>query len=159
MSWKRSWTGRLCRDFIERITPVTLGTIDHRPICLFLSKNEPVAVLSAEEHASSTITKYLRQGHFPAISSEPSGESLISVIDDAILDAFDKQPFSSVRELAKLKCILKTKFHRHLTSSLESVVKRLPRVPHELTETQKGQRGSLSNLLLRELRSIKHQGW
>jgi hypothetical protein len=81
--------------------------MEQRSICLFLAEkglpareihNELVAVLGAEARASSTITRDRRQHHFPAISSEPSDEPRINIIDDAILDALDKQPYSSVRE-------------------------------------------------------------
>jgi hypothetical protein len=81
------------------------------------------------------------------------------MIDDAILDALDKQPFSSVRELAKLACIPTPTVYRHLTRSLGFVVKHLRSVPHTLTDTQKAQRVTLSNQLLLEICSIKHQGW
>jgi hypothetical protein len=56
-------------------------------------------------------TLSLRQRQFPAISSEPSNEPPTTIIDDAILDALDKQPFSLVRELAKLTCIPTTRVY------------------------------------------------
>jgi hypothetical protein len=37
------------------------------------------------------------------MSSEPSDEPLITIIGNAILDALDKQSFSSARELGKLR--------------------------------------------------------
>jgi hypothetical protein len=83
----------------------------------------------------------------------------IIIIDDGILDALDKQSFSSFQEFAKLTCIPKTTVPRHLTSSLGFGVKNLHWVPHGLTEAQKARRVTLSNHLLRDLRSINHQGW
>jgi hypothetical protein len=57
---------------------------------------------------SSTVTGCLRQWQFPVISPEPSDWPPPIVIDEAILEAVDKQAFSSVRELAKLTCIQTT---------------------------------------------------
>jgi hypothetical protein len=142
--------------------------MDQRSICLFLAMkrlsardvhNELVAVLGLNATAYSTVTSCLRQRQFPAISSGPADEPPAAMIDDAILDALDKQPFSSVRELAKLTFIPTTTVYRHLTRSLGFVLKRLRWVPHTLTDTQKAQRITLSNQLLLEIRSIKHQGW
>jgi hypothetical protein len=108
--------------------------MDQRSICLFLAikglsardvHNKLVAVLGPDAIASSTVTNYRRQRQFPAISSEASDEPPTSMIDDAILDAFDKQSFSSVRELAKLACIPTSSVYRHLTRSLGFVVKHL----------------------------------
>jgi hypothetical protein len=120
--------------------------------------NELVAVLGPDAIAYSTVTSYLRQRQFPAISSEPSDEPPTTIIDDAILYALDKQRFSSVRAPAKLTCIPTTAVYRHLTRSFRFVVKHLRWVPHTLTNTQKAQRITLSNQLLLDIRSIKHQG-
>jgi hypothetical protein len=66
-----------------------------RSICLFLAMeglsgrdvhNELVAVLGPDAIACSTVTSYQRLSQFPAISSEPSDEPLITIIDNAILD-------------------------------------------------------------------------
>jgi hypothetical protein len=142
--------------------------MDQRSIRLFLAMkglsakdvhNELVAVLGPDAIAYSSVTSYPRQRQFPAISSEPSDEPPTAIIDGAILDALDKQPFFSVKELAKLTCIPTKMVYRLLTRSLGFVVKHLRWVPHTLTETQKAQRITLSNQLLLEIRSIKHQGW
>jgi hypothetical protein len=106
-----------------------------------------------------TITRYRWQPDLLAISSEHSDEILITILDGAILDALDKQPFSSLQEFAKLTYIPKTAVCRHSACSLGFVVRYLRWVPHELTMIQKGQRVGLSNQLLREFRSIKHQDW
>jgi hypothetical protein len=120
--------------------------MDQRSISPFLAKkglsardvhNERVAVLGLDAIIYSTITKYLRQQHFPAISFEPPDEPPITIIGDAILDALDKQPFSSIRELVKLTCIATTTVHRYLTSSFGFVVKHLHWVPQELTGLKK----------------------
>jgi hypothetical protein len=121
--------------------------------------NELVAVLDPDAIAYSSVTNYPRQRQFPAISPEHSDEPPTTIIDDAILDTLDKQPFSFVQELAKLICIPTTTVYRHLTRSLGFVVKYLRSVPHALTDTQKAQGIALSNQLLFEICSIKHQGW
>jgi hypothetical protein len=108
--------------------------MDYRSICLFLARkglsardvhNELLAVLVRDAIAYSNVTSYPRQHQFPAISSEPSHEPLTTIIDGAILDALDKQPFSSVQELAKLTHIPATTVYRHLTTSLGVVLKHL----------------------------------
>jgi hypothetical protein len=108
--------------------------MDQQSICLFLAKkglsaggghNKRVAVLGLDAIAYSILTRYRRQRQFPAIFPEPSDEPPTIIIDDAILEALNKQPFSSVRELAKLTCIPTTAVHRHLTASLGSVLKHL----------------------------------
>jgi hypothetical protein len=120
--------------------------MDLRSICLFLAMkglsaryvhDELVAVLGPDAIADSTVTSSLRQRQFPTISSEPCHEPLTTIIDDAILDVLDKQPFSSVRELAKLTCIPTTTVYRPLTRSLGFVVQHLRWVPHSLTDTKK----------------------
>jgi hypothetical protein len=70
-----------------------------------------VAIHGAGAVITSTITKYLQQTHFHAISPEPPDEPPMSLIDRAILYALDKQPFSSIRELAKLTDIPITTLH------------------------------------------------
>jgi hypothetical protein len=77
------------------------------------------------------------------MSSEPSDEPPTTIIDDAILDALDKQPFSSVKKLAKLTCIPTMTVYRHLRRSLGFVVKHLRWIPLTLTDTQKAQRITL----------------
>jgi hypothetical protein len=115
--------------------------MDQRSICLFLAMkrlsarevhNELVAVLGLDAIGSSTVTRYLRQRQFPVIFLEPSDEPPTTIINDAILETFDKQSFSSVRELAKLTCIPTTTVYRHLTKSLGFVLKHLRWVPHTL---------------------------
>jgi hypothetical protein len=66
--------------------------------------NQFTAVLGADAIASSTVTKYLRQRQFISILIDllrPEEPATI-VIDQAILDALDQYPFSSIRELARL---------------------------------------------------------
>jgi DNA-binding MarR family transcriptional regulator len=108
--------------------------MDQRSICLFLTMKglsarevhaELVAIVGLDAIAYSTVTKSVQQRQFPAIFPEPSDEPRTTIIDDAILETLHKQPFSSVRELAKLTCIPTTTVYRHLRGSLGSVLKHL----------------------------------
>jgi hypothetical protein len=78
--------------------------MDQRSIWLFLTMkgfsareihNELVAVLGLDLIGSLTVIRYLRQRQLPASSPESSDEPPITIIDDAILNALHKQPFSS----------------------------------------------------------------
>jgi hypothetical protein len=131
--------------------------MDQRSICLFLSiketsaqaiYNEFVTVLGPDAIAYSTATKYLRQRQFPWVPCDPSEEPPIPVIDHVILDALKTQPFSFIRELARLICIPTTTVHRHLTQLLGFVVKHLYWVPHILTDTEKARRPILSKRIM-----------
>jgi hypothetical protein len=82
-----------------------------------------------------------------------------TIIYQTILDALEKQPFSSLHELAEFTCIPTTAVPRHLKQLLGFVVRHLHWVPHSLTATQKTERVTLSNISLRQLRSIEHRGW
>jgi hypothetical protein len=120
--------------------------MDQRSICLFLAMkrlsarevhNELVAVLGLDAIGYSTVTRYLRQRQVPASSPGPCDEPPMTIIDDEILEALDKQPFSSVKELAKFPCVPITTVYRQLTRSLGSILKHRCWVPHALTGSQK----------------------
>jgi DNA-binding IclR family transcriptional regulator len=81
------------------------------------------------------------------------------VINQAILDALEQYPFSSIQELARFICIPTKTVHRCVTQSLGFMVKHLRWVPHTFTPTQQTERATLSIELLRQLQSIEHQGW
>jgi hypothetical protein len=95
--------------------------------------DELVTVLRPAASASSTVTKYLQQRHVPDIPIEDPEEASPTVVDDAILDALQHQPFSSVGELAKLTCLPRTTVHRRRTGTLRCIVPHLRSVPHSLT--------------------------
>jgi hypothetical protein len=142
--------------------------MDQRSVCVFLAMKglssrdthkELIAVLGSAATACLAVTKYLRQRQLPALSSDNPDKSPTTIIDDAILDALARQPFSSIRELAKPTCIATSTVYRHLTRSLGFVVKILCWVPHCLNDTQKAQRVTLSNRLLHELRLIERHDW
>jgi hypothetical protein len=122
--------------------------MDQRPIVLFLSMKglpaqdipgELVGVLSSDAVGYSTVTKYLRETRIPPIPMETLEKSPNTVTDDAILDALQQQPFSSVSELAKLTCIPRSTVHQHLTQTLGFVVKHFRWVPHSLTDPHKSE--------------------
>jgi hypothetical protein len=75
--------------------------------------DELVAVPASDAIASSTVTNYLRQSRLPSIIVDPSQEPPTTVADDAILDALQQQPFSSVRKLVKPACISPSMAHQH----------------------------------------------
>jgi hypothetical protein len=142
--------------------------MEQRSICLFLAMkglsaraihNELTDVLGADAIAYSTVTLHLRRRLFPTILVDPPDDSPTTIVDQAIRDTLETQPFSSIRELAKPTRIPTTTVYRHLTQSLGFVVKHLRWVPHSLTDDQKGERVALSKQLLRELCSIKRHGW
>jgi hypothetical protein len=64
--------------------------------------NELVAVLCSDAIGYSTVTNYFRQRHFPSTLRSTPDEPAATVIDNAILDAPEKQPFSSIHELSQL---------------------------------------------------------
>jgi ABC-type branched-subunit amino acid transport system ATPase component len=112
--------------------------MDQRSICLFLAMkqlsahaidNKLIAVLGPDAIGYSTVTNYLRQRYFPSTLREIADELAATVIDNALLDALEKQTFSFIRELAQLTCIPRSMVHRHLTQSLGLVVKHLRWVP------------------------------
>jgi hypothetical protein len=85
--------------------------MDQRPIVLFFSMKglpaqniygELVAVLGSDAIGYSMVMKYLRQTRIPPICMDTLEKPPNAITDDAILDALQQQPFSSVRELAKL---------------------------------------------------------
>jgi hypothetical protein len=121
--------------------------------------DELIAVLGSDAIGYSTVTKYLRQTRRPPIPMETLENPPNTVTDDAILDTFQQQLFSLVRELAKLTCIQRSTIHRHLIQTLGFVVKHLRWVPHSLTDAQKPSHVFLANQLLSEFCSIKHHGW
>lgn len=102
----------------------------------------------------STVTKYLREQSF-TYAQDAGTENLKKaqheIIIDAILKALDKQPFASVRELAKLISIPKTVIHDYLVHVMGYQNKHLRWVPHELTSAMKNNRVELAAVLHHKL--------
>jgi hypothetical protein len=61
--------------------------------------SEPVTILGPDAIVDSTPAIYQGQWHFAAIRHQRSEEASTDPIDDAILDALNKQSFSSIRGL------------------------------------------------------------
>jgi hypothetical protein len=76
------------------------------------------------------------------------------VIAQAILKKLQELPSSSVRELAKRRCIPLTTFYRRLANSMRFVVKHLRLVLHKLNEAQLAAKVQMSNELLGILPSV-----
>jgi hypothetical protein len=75
--------------------------------------DEFVAVLASNVITDSTVTNYLRQSQFSPIIVDSSQKPPRIVVDDAILNTLQQQPFSSIRELAKPTCTPRSTVHRH----------------------------------------------
>jgi hypothetical protein len=113
--------------------------MDEGSICLFLVLkglsaravyNELTAILGADAIACSTVTKSLCERKLTSIIVDPHPEkSATIVIDQAILDALEHCPFSSIQELTRLARIPTTTVQLHFTQSLGFVVKHLRWVP------------------------------
>jgi hypothetical protein len=114
-----------------------------------------VAVLGSDAISSSTVTKYLRPSRLPQMILDTLEPPTATVADDEILDALQRQPFSPVREFAKLTYIPRGMVHRHLTRTLGFVVKHFRWVPHSRSQSQLCQP---ANQLFQDLCSIKHHG-
>jgi hypothetical protein len=112
--------------------------MDQRLICLFLAikglsaqaiHDKLVTVLGSDAITYLTATRYLGQRQFASVRCDPSEEPSRSVLDNAISEVLEKQPFSSIHNLSKLTFIPITTVYRHLTWSLAFVVKHLRWVP------------------------------
>jgi hypothetical protein len=123
--------------------------MDQRTICLYLSRkgfsahtihDELVYILGPDAIAYSTVTYHLRASRWTAQTEERHSDPPPDVVDNAILEAPDQTPFTSVHELAKTTCIPHTIVWRRLTESLGFVVKHLHWVPHSLTDAQRQNR-------------------
>jgi hypothetical protein len=94
-----------------------------------------VRTLGKEVVAYSTVTKYARSAQFSGRkeSTPPKAPDVErSPVDEAILMALAEFPFSSVRELSRRICLLRSTVHphRYLTQSLRFTVRHLRWVPH-----------------------------
>jgi hypothetical protein len=63
----------------------------------------------------------------------------MTMIDEAVLDTLDTQPFSSFRELAQFTSIPTGTVYRHFTKSPGFGVKQVHSIPHTLKDSQKAQ--------------------
>jgi hypothetical protein len=116
--------------------------MDQRTIYLYLSRKgfsahaiheELVQLLGFDAIAYSKVTYHLPASRWTAQTEERHSDPPPDVVDNAILEAFGRTAFASLRELAKATCIPRTTVWRSLTKSLGFVVKHLHWVPHSLT--------------------------
>jgi hypothetical protein len=122
------------------------GTVDQSSIYCYLNRkgfsahgihDELVQILCSDAIAYSTVTFDLRASHWTARKEEQHSDPSPDDIDNAILQALDQIPFTSVRELSKATCISIATVWQRLTRSLGFVVKHLHWAPHSLTEGQR----------------------
>jgi hypothetical protein len=101
--------------------------MDQGSICFYLNRkglsakaihNELVQVFGPDAIAYSTVTKTRRASHWTAQNEEWHSDLSDDVVNGAILQALDQNPFATVRELAKATCIPTATVWRRLTQSL-----------------------------------------
>jgi hypothetical protein len=123
--------------------------MNQKSICLYFARKdfkaiaihkELVAALGAEAVSYPFVTGYLRDVRLspyihPVTFSEPDPAHDDS--NDAMLLALAEQPFASVRQLARLTHLPRSRVHRRLTQSLSFRARHLCSVPHILSASQK----------------------
>jgi hypothetical protein len=115
--------------------------MDQKPIVLYLRIKEMdldaihddfIRTLGQDAVAYSMVTKYARSAQLSSRKEATPPEAPDverSSVDEAILTALAKFPFSSVRELLRRICLPRSTVHRHLTQSLRFTVRHLQWVP------------------------------
>jgi hypothetical protein len=145
--------------------------MDQKSICLYFARKgfkavaihkELVATLGAEAVNYPSVTGYIRDTRLspythPVTFSEPDPAPDDS--NDAILLALVEQPFTSVRQLARLTHRPRSTVHRRLTQSLSFRVRHLRWVPHILSASQQLARVTHSRDLLRVLQRQQSRSW
>jgi hypothetical protein len=131
-----------------------------RPIVAYLSlkgmsareiHDDIVTTLGSDAVSYTSVTRYLREARFPPSKPELHPADVQGDLDDsdqAILTALEDSEFASVRQLSRLTHLPSTTVYRRLTQSLGFVARHLRRVPHALSDAQKGERINLSRRLL-----------
>jgi hypothetical protein len=102
-----------------------------------------VATLGTKVPGYSTVTRWFREGQLDQFSETAvdfTEDAEVDEIDEAILSAFEVQPFGSVRDIARLTCLARSTVHWHLARSLGFLVSHLRWIPHVLTKEQKRMR-------------------
>jgi hypothetical protein len=142
--------------------------MDQRSVCMFLRKKlcsasaiyeQFVAFLESDAIPYTVMSKYLKETMWMACKNESPEMEGSYVIDQAILAAPEKRPFSLVRDLTKQTCISPFTIHWRLTNSMGFVVKHLRWTPRKLNEAQLAARIHISNELLRIIRSVEYHDW
>jgi len=145
--------------------------MDVAPIVLFLAKKsmnateiyqEINAVLGEKTISYSSVTRYLRERSFRDSSAAPDPEvdfDAPNLVEQAIQEALDERPFSSLRQLAKRILVPMSTVRYHLVNCMGYKLKHVRWVPHTLSTGQKTARVERSRDLLSVLQSVRHQGW
>jgi hypothetical protein len=144
--------------------------MDLESIRLYLNKKHLSAVAIHAEINSvlgegtigySTVTCYLRKQSFANalhMAPEEPGLGAADTIDNAILQALDKQRFASLHQIAKGILVPKSTVRYRLVSKMAYKLKHCKWVPHRRSKGQKHARVSASKHSLDLLPSIQHQG-
>jgi hypothetical protein len=86
------------------------GSYGHQPLHAIDAVFQSIEEATMEDIHHSAVTKY-RQRQFTSILVDRPGVPVTIVIDQAILDALEHYPFSSIQELARPTCISTTTVH------------------------------------------------
>jgi hypothetical protein len=107
-----------------------------------------VATLGPDAVSYSSVTRYLREARCPPLKPEPHPADVQRDLvdsDQAILAAFEDNPFALVRQFSRLTHLPSMTVYRRLTQSLGFEARHLRWVTHALSE---GERVNLSRRLL-----------
>jgi hypothetical protein len=105
--------------------------------------NDLVVTLKGEAKSSRTVTYSLRKPSFSSPKAPRPSESPAPILnepDEAILLALSKEPFASVRQLARRTHLHLSMVYDHHTHKLGFTVRYLRWVPHLLSEAVKHNR-------------------
>jgi MoxR-like ATPase len=118
--------------------------------------------LASRVFGYSSVTHWLREAQLDQFSETAvdfTEDAEVDEIDEAILSAFEVQPFGSVRDMTRLTRLARSAVHWHLTRSLGFLVRHLRWILHALTEGQKRIRVSNSERFLAILQEQQGSSW
>jgi hypothetical protein len=124
--------------------------------------NDLGAMLGMKVHSHSIVTRELHEAQLDQFSETAvdfTEDAEVDEIDEAILSAFEVQPFGSVRDIAPLTRIARSTVHGHFIHLLGSEVRHLRWIPHVLMEQQKRIRVSNSEQCLTMLQKQQGSSW
>jgi hypothetical protein len=120
------------------------------------------AIFGRNAVAYISVTHNLRKAHvLPSSQDAPSADVHrgIDDADQALLAAFDEQPFASVRQLSRLTRTPTTTVYCRLTESPGFTARHLQWAPHPLSDAEKACQIDLSRQLLRMLEVQRNRAW
>jgi hypothetical protein len=89
----------------------------------------------------NSVTRWLREAKFPLSSADPGSVDVprgFGDSDSAVLPTLKERPFGLVWQLSRLTHLPSRIVYRRLTQSLGFYAHHLRRVPHALSDAQKG---------------------